>query len=242
MHRPRKLAAYTAVNIDGTKEYRFGARSRDTWHEDPRAAGLQTMQPFYRSPFNRGHLVMRIDPAWGTLEQGLRAEADMFHWTNCSPQHQKLNNPRWLGIEEHILNTANNSDRTATVFSGPVLSNDPDIRGVQVPLAFCERGAEVAIAGLPCEQDDLILPLVRRGPRGARRALGDFTEMSPRVRTWQTSVAELERLTGLRFGRLAHESVDVYRVVVAGRRGARRHALAAMQAYRPILSLSDLVM
>jgi endonuclease G len=244
MHRARKLAAFTAVNIDGSKEYRFAARSPDSWHADPRAEGLQTMQAFYKLPFNRGHLVMRVDPAWGTPEEGLRAEADTFHWTNCSPQHAKLNNPRWLGIEEHILDTANNSDRTATVFSGPLLSNDPVIRKVAVPLAFWKvlawkAGRTLRSLAFLVKQDDLILPLVR----GVRRAaLGDFTEMSPRVRTWQTSVAELENLTGLQFGRLASPSTDVYRAA-AGRRGQRRqHALAGLQTYRPILRLDDLVL
>jgi endonuclease G len=36
--------------------------------------------------FQREHLVRRMDPAWGTDKQALLADADTFHWTNCSPQ------------------------------------------------------------------------------------------------------------------------------------------------------------
>ena len=41
--------------------------------------------------FDHGHLTRRMDPNWGTEEQAERANADTYHFTNCSPQHFRFN-------------------------------------------------------------------------------------------------------------------------------------------------------
>lgn len=122
LHKSRKVAAFTAVNISGKDRYQRTGREKDSWEDDPRAKGSQTTQPFYKAPFQRGHLVMRLDPVWGAKEVAERAEADTFHWTNCAPQHQKLNNPWWLSVETHVLETARVTRQRVSVFSGPVLT------------------------------------------------------------------------------------------------------------------------
>ncbi|MGL1418995.1 DNA/RNA non-specific endonuclease, partial [Vibrio parahaemolyticus] len=76
---------------------------------DPRvAAGSVLEQDFYSAwstYFDRGHLTRRSDPSWGTPEEAERANADTFHFTNCSPQHFRFNQSAtyWQGLERYVL-------------------------------------------------------------------------------------------------------------------------------------------
>jgi len=87
LHPQRKLAFWTASNIDGAHPVVMADRQADKWWEDSRAKGFQTKDKAYKNTgFQRGHLVRRLDPAWGDETAGARGEADSFHWSNCSPQ------------------------------------------------------------------------------------------------------------------------------------------------------------
>ena len=138
MHRKRKLALFTAVNIDGGKADQ-PRRDRDVWLLDPRIpASEQTGEEVYRdNDLDRGHLVRRLDPAWGP--QSAVAVDDTFHFTNCTPQHHEFNAGRtlWLGLEDYVLQNAVTSDFKVSVLSGPVLDDhDPEYRGVSLPLQY----------------------------------------------------------------------------------------------------------
>ena len=81
-----------------------GAEATEQWFDDGRLnegevagqptydrqdlAGFPTSSGMARTlrMFQRGHLVRRLDPAWGTKPQARLAEADTFHFTNCAPQ------------------------------------------------------------------------------------------------------------------------------------------------------------
>ncbi|QBE66443.1 hypothetical protein EWM63_28630 [Pseudoduganella lutea] len=66
MNRRRQLAYYTAVNIDGAQA-KQPKRERDSWHFDPRIAQSEQIGEalYARNALDRGHLVRRLDPAWG---------------------------------------------------------------------------------------------------------------------------------------------------------------------------------
>src|SRR4029077_9194498 len=66
LSKERRLAFFTAVNIDGASSYRL-KREPDKWAFDPRVPeDEQTGDAAYRdNPLDRGHLVRRLDPAWG---------------------------------------------------------------------------------------------------------------------------------------------------------------------------------
>jgi len=247
LHRRRKLAAFTAVNISGAERYQRTGRAEDSWEVDPRAAAFQTTQPAYRAPFHRGHLVMRLDPVWGRKEIAERAEADTFHWTNCAPQHRRLNNPWWLSVETHVLETARVTGQRVSVFSGPVLSiRDPWLHGVKVPLAYWKvvawrtpgRDGGLRSLGFIVRQD----PEVRAAVQGARavpRALA-FEDTPIKVQGYQVRVTKIEALTGLRFGRLSTATVDVFARPQAGRtRSVARGEVGADQ--RVLRGIGDLV-
>lgn len=149
MNGARRLPFSTAVNIDGASVVKInrktgkvtsvevpddeGAEAYEKWFDDPRVdANECSNQSLYDDPtltqFQRGHLVKRTDPSWGTASRALRAHADTFHFTNCAPQHELFNpnKTRWAGVEDWITKESDDEDMRVTVFSGPVLrDNDP---------------------------------------------------------------------------------------------------------------------
>jgi endonuclease G len=66
---------------------------------------------------DRGHLVRRLDPAWGASDAEARAaNDDTFHFTNASPQHREFNAGQtlWAGLEDYLLSQAALLDDLAT--------------------------------------------------------------------------------------------------------------------------------
>lgn len=198
MSRSRRLALFTAVNIDG-QQLRNVTRERDRWSFDSRIARSAQAGPelYDGTVFDRGHLVRRLDPVWG--KQALRADADTFHFTNCAPQHEHFNRREWHALEDYILKNANVQDLKVSVFTGPVFApGDPVHSGVGVPLEYWkviafqrENGTLSASAYLRTQRN---LPGVREFVFGA-------------FRTFQVPVAEIERLSALRFADLAKRDV-----------------------------------
>jgi endonuclease G len=256
MNPARRLAFWTAVNIDGRQERHLGLRQPDEWWFDERktvtppiTAELQIGNAFYKgSGFQRGHLVRRLDPAWGETDaQSGRGEADTFHWTNCSPQMPELNTDWWLQVEDHVLQTANAHDHKVSVFSGSVFTEgDPLYRGVQIPLAFWKViGWTVADEGRQAlrslaflvKQDDAVAALLKKRGTKKPQARG-FDEVPQPIQGYQTTVAELSRLVQCSFGDLARADIDVY----ARRRTARLAPLVfnTIDTYRPLGSPADL--
>ena len=152
MQRERALALFTAVNVDG-KLMRHPKRESDRWIRDPRLPETeQTGEPVYRdNPLDRGHLVRRLDPAWGTTDALAKvANDDTFHFTNCTPQHHLFNagSTLWGGLEDYVLNHAETEDLRVSVVAGPVLAPDDDTyRGVQLPRQFWKVVAMVTTRG-----------------------------------------------------------------------------------------------
>jgi len=121
MSKSRKLPIITAVNINGALSKRVGRIDR--WYVDGRLDEVyQTGNEAYKyNSLDRGHMVRREDPVWGTLEQAKRANIDTFHYTNAAPQHSSLNQKDWLRLEDYVLANARTHDLKVSVFTGPVL-------------------------------------------------------------------------------------------------------------------------
>ena len=201
MNRVRRLAFFTAVNIDGRTGQRPG-RDPDKWFFDPRIeAELQLGNDLYKgSPFDRGHLVRRLDPAWGRTERVAKvANDDTFHFTNCSPQHKRFNEGKnlWAGLEDYLLNKAGDERKRMTVFTGPVFEkDDPAFRDVRIPKQFWKVAVVVRPNGKPAalgflvSQADLIRPVVEEAAIDV-------------ARTFQTPIRTIQDLTDLDFGKLS---------------------------------------
>ncbi|MGP4022072.1 DNA/RNA non-specific endonuclease [Actinomadura sp. 3N407] len=196
MHRQRALALFTACNIDG-RSSRRPRREGDRWFLDPRLpAGEQTGEDVYRAnDLDRGHLVRRIDPAWGTDAIAKAANDDTFHFTNATPQHHAFNAGQtlWLGLEDYVLNNADNHDLAVSVFTGPVLADDDDVyRGVRLPrqfwkiVAMADASGELSATGYLLSQAVLIDDLA-----------GEEAFSYGAYKTFQVPVRRLGELTGL---------------------------------------------
>lgn len=92
----RRLAAITAVNVDGSALRTVG-RS-DNWRFDDRLPREhQSGEDLYgRNDLDRGHLVRRRDPVWGADEIARRANSDTFHYPVAAPQAGYFNQSQEL--------------------------------------------------------------------------------------------------------------------------------------------------
>ncbi|MCW2557635.1 MAG: hypothetical protein JWP55_1599 [Mycobacterium sp.] len=201
MQKRRKLALFTAVNIDGASADQ-PRRDRDVWILDPRLpATEQTGEEVYRdNDLDRGHLVRRLDPAWGP--QSLAAVDDTFHFTNCTPQHHDFNagQTHWLGLEDFVLQNAVTSGLKVAVLSGPVLDDaDPAYRGVALPLQYWKIVAMVRIDGKPSVTAYLLSQKSLLDEFRTARTSGQLPESFSYggYRTFQVPVRRIADLTGL---------------------------------------------
>lgn len=223
----------------------IGSEGREAWYEDPRVDdGLETNDDLYldqqidgvRNPgqlriFERGHLTRRQDPAWGSDAAALAADADTFHFTNCTPQIGFFNEGKskrqeearrgtgasgtlhWRAIEDYVLENAKAEDTRVTVFTGPVL-NDDDVpwrtdlfEDFKVPREFwkvvvrVENDTLLATA-LCADQSPLIVQL----PETRSASFSDLSK----VKRYQISIPDLETKTGLNFGPAVRDA-DTFR-------------------------------
>ncbi|MCP4164837.1 MAG: protease [Chloroflexi bacterium] len=136
MHKTRRVALLTAVNIDGG-QWRHIPRGNDRWYYDPRMdEAYQLGNELYKhNKLQRGHLVRRLDPSWGHQRSvAEKAIEDTFFWTNCTPQHEAFNPRSWLDLERYVLDNAIASDLKLSVFTGPIFRDtDKTYRGAQIP-------------------------------------------------------------------------------------------------------------
>ncbi|MGH6786647.1 MAG: DNA/RNA non-specific endonuclease [Novosphingobium sp.] len=152
MHKARRLALFTAANIDASLAMKepepgrnytrkgltgLGEADREKWFNDPRLRGTEQLPDKFfdkdRGAFDKGHLVRREDVAWGrTFAEVQAANGDTYHVTNCSPQIAKFNRSNhadnWGALEDLVLKQA--ASERYCLFSGPVLAaDDPVFKG-----------------------------------------------------------------------------------------------------------------
>ncbi|MBN8471196.1 DNA/RNA non-specific endonuclease [Corallococcus exiguus] len=196
MSKSRRLAIYTACNIEGeqSKRDKVARQGKDEWFYDLRISPHhQIGEDLYRdNELDRGHLVRREDPVWG--DKAVHANDDTFHFTNCSPQHSGFNQKTWLGLENYILQNARLHELKATVFTGPVFTpNDPLYRGVRIPRSYWKvvsvfSEEQRSATAYEIKQDHLL--------EGLEFLYGKY-------KTHQVSIHKVERMTGLKFGPLS---------------------------------------
>lgn len=226
MHSDRRLAIFTAVNIDGNQSMSL-TRESDRWIYDERIPReSQCGEDLYaRNDLDRGHLVRRLDPAWGESERIAKvANDDTFHFTNCSPQHKDFNQGKnlWAGLEDYVLENADTSNIRIVVFTGPVFRDDDrEYRDVRIPAQFWKVIAAIG------DDDRLYSTAYIVSQAGLVQALPrEFTY--GQYKTFQVRVVDIEALTGLDFGNL--REVDAFRTnagaAVRPRRGRVNEAFS----------------
>jgi endonuclease G len=246
MNKERKFAFFSCVNIDGGKQQDVGKREGDRWFKDTRIdKDVQIGDEFYKkqstfeadrtaNPFDRGHLVRRLDATWGdTVAEAKEHGDDSFHFTNATPQFFSFNQGKqlWAGLEDFTRDVLLNNEEKGIVMNGPVFDGpdadgtdlpnpsgkphkDPSFGGVQIPKYFWkilvtkgDDGALKAMAFL-MSQRDLIMGIDRIEEADMLEKLSEAD-----VKVFQVSIADLTRLTKLDFGNLAdadtHEATSV---------------------------------
>jgi endonuclease G, mitochondrial len=205
MNKDRRLAYVSAVNYDGGAAHTYKRQVSDRWFFDTRIeSSFQAGAEIYAAnPLDRGHLVRRLDAAWGdTLEEARRANDDTFHFTNCTPQHEIFNQSSkasqkglllWGSLENHIAANVTSEKSRLCIFNGPVFRrNDRVYRGLPLPREFYKivvaknrNDQPIAVAFLLSQKDQL--------DTMEEFVVGDF-------KPFQVRVSDIEKRTGLDFG------------------------------------------
>jgi endonuclease G len=247
MNKERRLAFFSCVNIDGGKQQDVGKREGDSWLRDPRIDDdAQIGDEFYRkqatfeadrskNPFDRGHLVRRLDATWGdTVAAAKQHGDDSFHFTNCAPQFFSFNQGKqlWAGLEDYTRDVLLEGEEKGIVMNGPVFDGpaadgsdlpnpagrphkDPSFGGVQIPKYFWkilirrnEDDDALKAAAFLMSQRKLVMEIDRIQEMDLRERMSEED-----VSVFQVSIADLAKLTKLDFGNLAdadsHEATAV---------------------------------
>jgi endonuclease G len=206
MNKRRRTAWFSAANVDGDHRPQIGKRQGDRWYQDTRILKTEQLgQDAFEHGIDRGHLTRREDTAWGDdVESATAANNDTFHFTNCSLQASPFNRgkDRWQGLEQFLLERhAKKERRRMMVITGPLFSsNDPVYKNdrmnysVRCPLQFWKvcvlirQDESPAATGFVLGQEDI-------------QSLPGFEAVFD-VAATQIKIADLEKRTGLDFGRL----------------------------------------
>ncbi|KQP15565.1 DNA/RNA non-specific endonuclease [Pseudorhodoferax sp. Leaf265] len=184
--------------------------------KEERSAYARQMAERTARMLQKGHVILRGDPAWGTPDQAILAEADTFYYTNAAPQLGFFNQGspdnrpgmkgslRWRAVETFVLRNALTMRKRVTVFAGPVFADsDPAYRfDSQIPLQFWKVVVWKGRKGLQSlallASQEKVLEELTKGVPEAMEAYGDEEELA-RVSEFMSTVEEIERLTDLRF-------------------------------------------
>ena len=190
MNAERRMALYTAHNIDGAGL--VSVSSSGSWRLDEAVPEeLQAGPEVYDdNPWDRGHLVRRAAVLWGGVAAAREANRATYVYTNAAPQHANFNRDEWVHLEDWVLDGAEEDSYRVAVFTGPVFrADDVAYRGIRIPGGYWKA----IVRRTPDGQASFSCFLMKQSEfwhdlRGRR--LLDLT-------VYQLPVAELEALTGL---------------------------------------------
>lgn len=268
MHAKRKMAFFTACNIDGESAKEIDRTTKTVQPISPDAAGLEFLpsnaeadswrrdrrigadeflgDAFYSKQrvsgfpdpsdkrriariFQKGHLVRRLDPCWGEDSVALQAEADSFHWTNCSPQVGFFNQGTassskpgtgrgqlWRAVENYVLRNAVAEKQRVTSFTGPIFAEkDRSFRGIQIPgrffkIALWVEEKQLRAVAMIADQSEVIDTWPEKLFAGGEAVLEaeafmDEDELD-KVGDFLSTISAIEKATGLDFGSVVREA------------------------------------
>lgn len=252
LNKSKRIALFTATNIDGDtylsidrKTGQVSNSEAETWFKDVRISASYFLdQSFYSAwstYFDRGHLTRRSDPTWGDNQTAARANADTFHFTNCSPQHFRFNQTTkfWQGVEQYILEQGvlktGNPNKHLSVFQGPIFDDTIDLWAddVQIPSSFWKivvwKG-EKALKAVGMVVDQLALLGEERKSLGTPQPSSSIN-----VSHWRVTIAQIEKRTGLDFGKALRKADTI---------ASSNQPVVGEEAltFIPIRALSDIVL
>jgi endonuclease G len=244
----RRLAALTAVNIDGGTL--ADVPRGDDWHLDERVPEDEQAGPalYARNDLDRGHLVRRRDPVWGAPDAARRANYDTFAYTNAAPQAAGFNQSKelWNGVEDHVLAYAEANDLRLSVFTGPVFApTDAVYRGIRIPERFWKIAAWSSSTGTGTGTGTASTPRLRASgflldqspqlgdidldeARASALARDEPPPLGP-FRTFQAPIADIAALVQTPMPELVAADSYLAPLRAAGRRWTRLEALTQIR-------------
>jgi len=224
MHKARRLAFYSACNIDGGSIGDVD-RSGDFKPEARIESSFQTGNEFYEGRndiFDKGHLTKYEDVMWGTNSASeLKKLGDItFRFPNCVPQHQTFNRGMWSSLEKYILDQETDKlNLRICLFTGPLLQqSDPVLiekingKSYKVPVLFWKviiysQNNKLYGVGFIMSQKTLVkqsglvksnrvMEIITRAMRNIDQpAFMDYKHNHP----YQARVELIQQLTGIKF-------------------------------------------
>ncbi len=228
-----QLCMWTASNVDYSDTARQDKRKRadlggENWAVDPRVpAELQLKDKDVYGPgkrIDRGHIVRREDNCWGAAgEETAFANADSYHWTNCTPQHEAFNqeNPRdnytkqplyagvkgiWGEFETIVQKQIAEGGGQAVLFAGPVLTPESiktvKVGGLEisVPTLFWKV---VVVPASKARKPKLLAYGYVLSQASVIKKYGlqivEELEVPPKFEKMQKAISEISELTGVIF-------------------------------------------
>lgn len=205
-NRTMRAPAVAALNID--QQHLVEGLGGSGWGVDSEIGEASQLGEAYYAragdmdnPWDRGHLAMRANAAWGTdgdVAEAQAASDATFTFANAALQHRNFNRDEWQALETWVRDLQATSNRRITSFSGPVWFHFP--RSVTPPrhatalvpsaffkvVCFVGEGETLQARAFLMTQDASALR------DSNSRHLYDFEN-------YQVTVADIENLTGLRF-------------------------------------------
>jgi endonuclease G len=220
MHKKRRLALFTAANVNWQRKSRLVDGKKpsraeltgipkgvlEEWVTDERMSEDHQLPDIFftkdKGAFDKGHLVRRDDAAWGKeddFEDMQKGNGDTYHVTNCSPQVANFNQGN-KGADDHNWGDLENmiqretSKEMVSIFSGPALDpTDRIFKGV--------TEAGVIRVQIPRQFWKIVVANTNQGPRTYGFILKQILDDVPLEfvvpedwESYQAPIAEIEKL------------------------------------------------
>ncbi len=230
MNKERKLAFFTASNLDGPSLRDDIKRGKWEIDEVIGAENQLGNSVYSGNSLDKGHMVRRRDVVWGSKGEASKANSETFYYTNAVPQHGDLNQNKWLDLENWLLQRADQQKKRLTIFTGPVLA-DSDIkyRGEKIPEDFwkiivLERESDhklAACAFMMTQREYLRNVEGNKKPRNGGGSDDGENVNTSQIAPYQVTLAEIEKLTSIDFSDL--KEVDAYALFQEEQAKTRKH-------------------
>src|SRR5712671_448095 len=204
--KKHRAPAFAVLHID-QKKFQKTTRS-DNWQIDTRVgAEWQLDNSYYaNNPWDKGHMADRESAGWGSsLREAQVAADETFFYSNACLQHMNLNQDEWLALEQWIMELKLVKNGRVTVFTGPVFGDTPRIvtptgrPSAIVPVGFFKV---ICFINKTTSQLDVRAFVVYQDTDALKDLQGRKTF---NFANYQSTITEIERLTGLLFPNEVYE-------------------------------------
>ena len=199
MNKERRSPIFAALNIDQKLMRTVAGRA---FRLDPNVGkGDQLGGKYYDdNPYDKGHLAMRQNAAWGdSVQKAKHASDETFYYSNASLQHQNFNRDEWVSLEKWVGSLSLDLDDKISSVSGPIYGNlsrvvkPLGLEMAEVPAAFFKV---IFFVNKESKKLDVRAFIVVQDQAAMANLEG---RKIYNAQSYQTTVAEIQEKTGLRF-------------------------------------------